>query len=267
MAHADQIDKLKRDDQNLIQHNFCFPATVISDRGTAFTSSEFVSFLKNNNVKQHLVAVAAPWANGLVERINRFLKSSLRKLVDDYECWNIYLKTVQYVINNSYHSSLKASPSKVLLGVEQRNNTDVKIVDCLHKIAYNEFDIQADRQSCRELASEATKSLKNYNKMYYDKKHAKPTVYKVGDYVLIKDTAVKSSEGRKLKSEYKGPYQIAKVLDMNRYVVTNIPGFNVTAKAYNSILSTDRIKPWIKPFKLSNTMYILLYIYILSIFL
>lgn len=60
-------------------NNFCFPATIISDRGTAFTSSEFTTFLKIHNVKHHLVAVTAPWANGMVERINRFLKSSLKK--------------------------------------------------------------------------------------------------------------------------------------------------------------------------------------------
>lgn len=86
-------------------HKFSFPARIISDRGTAFTSSKFSNFLKTFNVKHHLVAVAAPWANGLVERINRFLKSSLKKLVDDHQYWNIHLDTIQYVMNNTSFSS------------------------------------------------------------------------------------------------------------------------------------------------------------------
>ena len=59
------------------------PNTLISDRGTSFTSSEFSDFIQKRDIKHRLVAVAASWANGLVKRVNRFLKSSLRKVVDD----------------------------------------------------------------------------------------------------------------------------------------------------------------------------------------
>lgn len=47
--------------------------------------------------------------------------------------------------------------------------------------------------------------------------------------------------------KYKDPYQVSKVLNKNRYVITDIPGFNVTSKPYNSILSSDKLKRWIKP--------------------
>lgn len=60
-------------------HNFCFPATIISDRGMAFISLEFIDFLKIYNVKHHLVAVAAPWANGMVKRIKIYFLNLLLK--------------------------------------------------------------------------------------------------------------------------------------------------------------------------------------------
>lgn len=52
------------------------PSILISDRGIAFTSTKCSNFVSSRNIKHCLVAAAAPWANGLVERINRFLKSS-----------------------------------------------------------------------------------------------------------------------------------------------------------------------------------------------
>lgn len=60
---------------------------LVSDRGTAFTSQEFSDFLMSREIKHRQVAVAAPWTNGVVERVNRFLKSSLKKLVEDPTSW------------------------------------------------------------------------------------------------------------------------------------------------------------------------------------
>lgn len=63
------------------------PKEIVSDRGTAFTSNEFVSFLDKLDIKHRKIAVASPWANGLVERVNRFLKSCLKKMVDSPDNW------------------------------------------------------------------------------------------------------------------------------------------------------------------------------------
>jgi len=62
------------------------------------------------------------------------------------------------------------------------------------------------------------------------------------DYVLIRDSALKLRECKKVKPRYKDPYMITKILNKYRYVVQDIPGFSHTARPYNSIL-TDRIKP------------------------
>lgn len=227
-------------------NKFCFPTVLISDRDTAFTSQEFVNFLRINDVKHHTVAVAAPWANGLVERVNRFLKSSLKKLIKEQDLWSIHVNKIQYVINNTIHSSIKATPSIILFGIEQRNNIDVKLTDFLSRLTEPFSDFEANRNDSRRLALLTTEKLKKYNKVYYDKRHVKPSVYKEGDLVLIRDS-VKPSEDAKLKSNYKGPYRIEKVLNINRYVIKDIPGFNITSKSYNSVLSPDRIKPWVKP--------------------
>jgi len=63
---------------------------------------------------------------------------------------------------------------------------------------------------------------------------------------MIRNTRSVPGEGSKIKPHYKGPYIIDKVLGNNRYVVCDIPGFNVTSRPLNTVLSSDQIKKWIK---------------------
>ncbi|KYN07953.1 hypothetical protein ALC62_01072 [Cyphomyrmex costatus] len=109
----------------------------------------------------------------------------------------------------------------------------------------NVFDNQ--REIVRDMAVRANEKLREYNRLYYNERHKKPTKYKEGDYVLIRQLQNKPGVNAKFASKYKGPYIIAKVLNNNRFVVKDIPGFNITAKPYDTILSSDKLKPWVKP--------------------
>jgi len=100
------------------------PKNIVSDRGSSFASNELSMFLTGQNIHLRKVAVASPWANGLIERVNRFLKSSLIKLIEFPGDWKNQLQTVQYVLNNTVNSSVKASPSKLLLGYDQHSHSD-----------------------------------------------------------------------------------------------------------------------------------------------
>jgi len=98
---------------------FSTPSTIISDSGTSFTSSEFTDFLKNLNIKLIKVDVASPRANGMIERINQYLKSSLSKVIESPSYWEQILADIQYVINNTHHTAIKTTLSKLLLGYDQ----------------------------------------------------------------------------------------------------------------------------------------------------
>jgi len=52
-------------------HTFDNSTEIVTNRGTTFTSSEFTHSLR---AKHRKVAVAIPWANGIVERVNKFPK-------------------------------------------------------------------------------------------------------------------------------------------------------------------------------------------------
>jgi len=106
------------------------------------TSQEFAEFLSGYNIVHRQVAVAVPWANELVERLNRFLKSSLKKVVKDTKNWSTQLNVIQYVINNTYHSSINASPSKILFGTEMQNQAVTKLIRFLNSIAESELSFE-----------------------------------------------------------------------------------------------------------------------------
>lgn len=234
------IEKLK-----FVLAIFGNPAEIVSDRGMAFTSNEFADFVSRLNIKHRKIAVAAPWANGIVERVNQFLKSSLSKISDETTGWKKKLEQVQYTINNTFHSSIKSTPSKILLGYQQRSHEDFRLNTFIQKLVGIDSDLE-NGEKARDTAHQATDLIKHYNKQYKDARTKKPSIYYEDDLVLIRDTRNTPGVNQKLKANYKRPYTIKKCLGNNRYVVTDIPGYNVTARPLNTVLSADRIKYWIK---------------------
>ncbi|XP_011686381.1 PREDICTED: uncharacterized protein LOC105449083 [Wasmannia auropunctata] len=170
-----------------------------------------------------------------------------KKNGESFPEWPNAIATIQYVFNNTFHASIKSTPSKLLLGYDQRNHSDSKLVEFLTKLHKAEFSLSEERESSRQVALDATNKVKEYNKVYYDKRHKIPSAYNAGDFVLVRDTTVKPGEDKKIKPVYKGPYLVDRVLEKNRFVIKDIPGFNRVSRPYNSILSPDRLKPWIRP--------------------
>lgn len=123
-----------------------------------------------------------------------------------------------------YHTSLRDTPSKLLLGYDLRNHPDIQLVDYLKNVVKTELTCEDQRLTSQQLASQISDKIKNYNKIYYDKHHVTPSKYKEGDYVLIR-SSITPGFSKKFQAKYKGPYLVSKVLNKNRYVITDIPGF------------------------------------------
>lgn len=71
-------------------------------------------------------------------------------------------------------------------------------------------------------------------------------MYNEFDLVMIKMLQRKPGTNQKLAVKFKGLYQIKRVLRKNRFVVADVPRYNLTQRLLNTILSADKIKPWIK---------------------
>lgn len=98
-------------------------------------------------------------------------------------------------------------------------------------------DCEQERHILRDRAQIVNRTLQEYNKQQYDKRHKKCTLYKSGDLVMIKVLQHKPGTNKKLAPKFKGPYQVKAVLNKNRYVIIDIPVYNLTQKPLNTIIS------------------------------
>lgn len=90
------------------------PDVCVSDNGSCFTSLEFKEFLKNNGIRQALVAPYHPSSNGQAERMVQNVKNALKKMTGK----DISLKLSRYLISQhiSPHGMTGKSPAEILMG-------------------------------------------------------------------------------------------------------------------------------------------------------
>ena len=98
--------------------SFCFryhglPEILVSDNGSAFTSSKFETFVKRNGFRHIRVAPYHPASNGAAERAVQTLKDFLRKTEGDLDT-RIARFLFQYRLTP--HSSMGISPAELLFG-------------------------------------------------------------------------------------------------------------------------------------------------------
>lgn len=238
--------------QEVINHlqihfnNYSRPRVIISDRGTAFTSAEFESFCNNNNIQHRCIATHSPKANGQVERTNRVLGPMISKLIDNDEkrYWYTIIADVEFAINNTIHKTTNEIPSKLLFGVVQRG----KIIDSIRE--YLDIEVENnDRDLVRLRARAAENIIRNqkYNKEYFDKRHKPARTYEVGDFVMIKNVDTTKGASHKIIPKFKGPNEVTRVLQNDRYVLKDVSDHQVTQRPYEGIWEAANMRPWANP--------------------
>lgn len=228
------------------------PVRIVSDRGTCFTSHEFAEFLSKNNINHIKNATAAPRANGQIERVNRVLNSMLSKLSEpiQHADWAKKLPSIEFAINNSIHRSTGKTPSKLLFGVEQRGTIIDELTEYLEGRTGKQME--QDIEMLRTEAEDAILKSQKYNEEYFLRKNTPAKTFKLGDYVVIRNTDVTVGTNKKLIPKYRGPYVVSKVLGNDRYVVNDIENCQITQLPFNGVVDSNRIRRWLTNNKVVN---------------
>lgn len=215
------------------------PERIITDRGTAFTSKSFEEMCDFYEIQHVKIGSGSPRANGQVERVNSMIISCLATSTNTVsgEDWSLKMYEVQWAINNAKHSVTKRTPSEMIFKYKPKGPNENPLT--IEIIALNEKLKEREERPAEELLEE------NRNKMKerYDKKRKEGEKFSVGDLVLVRSEAPSTGTSRKLEPRYRGPYEVVKSLDNDRYLIKDIEGEQQSARGYEGIVAVDRLKP------------------------
>lgn len=184
------------------------PNRIITDKGTAFTSTNFKKFCENENIELIHITTGVPRGNGQVERVNNIIIPVLTKLsIENPEKWFQHTAKVQQFLNKTYQRAIDMSPSELMFGKQLRMKEDIQIKELIdQEIANSFFD---EREHLRTQAKNQIHKIQIENKKNFDAKRKKARQYKIGDTVAIKRTQF--GTGLKLQKKNFGPYKITNV--------------------------------------------------------
>ena len=202
---------------------FGVPEALLSDRGTNLLANvvqdvcQLLGITKLNTTAYH------PQCDGMVERLNRTLKSMLRKHAMKFgNQWDRYLSGVLWAYRNTPHEATKEKPSYLLFGMDCRSPTEAALLPT-EPIEYTDVEeyreeITLSLSSARELAASNIKTAQKRYKVQYDKR-ATPVSFKAGDLVLVRFPQDESGKNRKLSRPWHGPYRVIQCVDPDVSVV------------------------------------------------
>jgi transposase InsO family protein len=104
------IDRYSR--EVIAQHRV--PKSIVSDRGTLFTSEEWSTFCHHLVIKRRFSTAFHPQTDGVTERQNQTLECYLRCYVNYHQDdWAGLLPAAQFAYNNSVHSATGKTPMQI----------------------------------------------------------------------------------------------------------------------------------------------------------
>ncbi len=181
------------------------PSSIISDRGTQFTSKFFQALCSSLDISLKLSTPFHHQTNGQTERVNSVIEQYLR-CFSNYKGnnWNKFLSLAEFSYNNAVQESAKQSPFFLNYGFHPRHSPaipDKANVPRAMEFSNNFNEIIKNLKANLELAIETQKK-------YADMHRSKPPEFKIGEKVWLDSSLVIHKGNKKFKPRKLGPYKI-----------------------------------------------------------
>lgn len=162
------------------------PERLITDNGSNFVSDAMKNVCIRLGIKRSMTSVESPQTDGLVERLNRTLKTSLAMAVDkEPQAWDEYLPFVTFAYNTAKQASTGFSPFQVMYGrtpvipLDKELIVEPKTYETETWVAYlNKYLPILHDKTIKNI-----KRAQGYQKKFYDKGVRIKYDYKVGDLI------------------------------------------------------------------------------------
>lgn len=107
--------------ENFVQ-DFGLPDRIISDRGSCYTSHQFEQYCHDNGINHTLNSTQHPKGNGMVERANRTILSTITTSMSDprHKDWDLRIKETERNLNNTVNKTTDKTAFEILHGYSPR---------------------------------------------------------------------------------------------------------------------------------------------------
>uniref|UniRef100_A0A6A7FXQ6 RNA-directed DNA polymerase n=1 Tax=Hirondellea gigas TaxID=1518452 RepID=A0A6A7FXQ6_9CRUS len=203
--------------------------SVISDRGTEFTSRLFTEVCKRLDITFYHTTAYHPQSNGLTERYNRTLKQALAHIAaKDRGSWDRTLPWATLAMNTAYQSSIEEIPFFLFHG----RDANVPLIKALKQpeVDYSLGENYAAEMSARlhiafktvkeksDAAHERSKQLKE--------RGVKNDKIEAGAIVFLRNETHKVDSGKEWPAPFIGPFRILNKTETNAEI-QELNGHNI----------------------------------------
>ncbi|KAK7101556.1 hypothetical protein V1264_019921 [Littorina saxatilis] len=199
------------------------PEEILTDLGTQFVSECMEEVNRLLSIRHLTTTPYHPMCNGLVEKFNATLKSTLKKLCSEQpRQWHRYINALLFAYREVPQESTGFSPFELMYGRTVRGpmqilkelwTKDVDTPEVKNSYQYV-FELGEKLEETLEIARENLRKSQDSGKHYYDRK-AVNRKFTPGKKVLI----LLPTDHNKLLMQWKGPYEVEAVVGINDYKV------------------------------------------------
>lgn len=176
----------------------------------------------------------------------------VKTIQDRRDKWDSCIDSCIYAYNTAVHESSLYTPFELMFGRKAILPIDIEMDNQTQDNLIAKFNEDDDSQAIHSIMKKRSDNFKRAKenivraqekqKQYYDRKHAKPHAFVVGEKVLVKDFLRKKRAGGKLTTRFIGPYVIVKKASKGIYNLRKL------SAPYSEIkVSGAHIKQYVDP--------------------
>ena len=182
------------------------PDSIVSDRGSLFTSKFWSSLCYFLGIKRRLSTAFHPQTDGQTERQNSTMEAYLRAFVNfEQNDWARLLPMAEFAYNNAKNTSTGHTPFELNCGYHPWMSYEEEVDPCfMSKLADK---LSAELRELMIVCRENLHHAQELQKRAHDK-GVKPRSYAPSDKVWLNSKYIKTKRNRKLEAKFFGPFRV-----------------------------------------------------------
>ena len=219
------------------------PRSIISDRGSVFTSSYWAAMCFRSGMTRRLSTAFHPQTDGQTERQNQVLEQYLRCFCEENQTnWAQLLPFAQFAHNRAVHSSIKCSPFRAAFGYDPEIDFQMEGEPKTGEVPSITERLASLTDLRERLASHLVEAAA-YQTKYYNLTHKERT-YVIGDFVWLSTRNLRQRRPcKKLSDKFIGPLKIIDAVGSQAYRLELPDSYRIHDVFHVSLLEPYKQRP------------------------